>query len=204
MPKFDPSRRRLGLAALAGMALLAAPASRTAVAATGSATAPNPGPPDAATPAELTRHLPTARLWGNGSFRFFGLRIYDLHLWAAPGFAAIDYAQHPFALSLLYARRFSGADIASRSIQEMRRIETIAPDQASRWLSDMGQAFPDVREGDRLTGLNQPGQAARFFHNGQPTRAIEGAAFARLFFGIWLAPQTSEPGLRQQLLAGRT
>lgn len=28
--------------------------------------------------------------------------------------------------------------------------------------------------------------------------------FARLFFGIWLSPNTSEPALRQALLASRS
>ena len=28
--------------------------------------------------------------------------------------------------------------------------------------------------------------------------------FARLFFGIWLSPNTSEPSLRQALLASRS
>ena len=30
---------------------------------------------------------------------------------------------------------------------------------------------------------------------------VPDAEFARLFFGIWLSPQTSEPGLRAELIA---
>jgi len=31
---------------------------------------------------------------------------------------------------------------------------------------------------------------------------VKDAEFARRFFGIWLAPSTSEPALRQTLLGG--
>jgi hypothetical protein len=66
----------------------------------------------------------------------------------------------------------------------------------------MQAAFPDVKAGDRISGSFEPEAAAQFFVNGQPRRRIADASFARLFFGIWLSPQTSEPGLRQQLLGG--
>jgi Chalcone isomerase-like len=66
----------------------------------------------------------------------------------------------------------------------------------------MTQLFPDVRGGDRLTGVQRPGQAARFFLNGVLRGEVPDADFTRLFFGIWLSPRTSEPRLRAQLLGG--
>ena len=35
-------------------------------------------------------------------------------------------------------------------------------------LQQMQQIFPDVKKGDRITGVQRPGEAARFFVNGQP------------------------------------
>ena len=66
----------------------------------------------------------------------------------------------------------------------------------------MAALFPDVKAGDRLTGVQQPGRAARFFFNGQFRGEVVDAEFTRLFFGIWLSPRTSEPALRAQLLSG--
>jgi hypothetical protein len=70
----------------------------------------------------------------------------------------------------------------------------------------MARLFPDVQKGDRITGLHQPGQAARFYLNGRLLGDISDPAFSRRFFGIWLSPQTSQPRMREQLLglAGRT
>ena len=82
----------------------------------------------------------------------------------------------------------------------MRRSGDIDDEQARRWQQAMTRAFPDVVAGDRLTGLSQPDGSTRFFLNGQPTSSLVDAAFTRRFFGIWLAPTTSEPSLRRQLI----
>ena len=151
-------------------------------------------------PAELAADLPQARLQGNGRLRFMGLRIYDIRLWAGASPVGAQWASVPLALELEYARKLDGEQIAERSLVEMRRQAEPAADTAERWLSAMKKMFPDVREGDRITGLNLPGQGARFFHNGTLRGEVRDAEFARLFFGIWLSPRTSEPSLRESLL----
>lgn len=153
-----------------------------------------------ATPPEVSAALPGARLAGQARLRYLGLRIYDARLWVASGFEPEAYDRHPFALELHYARALRGALIAERSIEEMHRQGPIAEAQAGRWLAFLRQALPDVAEGDRLTGVHAPGQGARFLHNGERLRELRDPDFAQRFFGIWLAPQTSEPGLRAELI----
>jgi Chalcone isomerase-like len=151
-------------------------------------------------PAELTADLPQARLQGSGRLRFMGLRVYDIRLWAGASPVGTQWAGLPLALELEYARKLDGGQIAERSLVEMRRQAEPAADTAERWLTAMKKMFPDVREGDRITGLHLPGQGARFFHNGALRGDVPDSEFARLFFGIWLSPRTSEPALREALL----
>ncbi len=146
--------------------------------------------------------LPGATQVGSSRMRFFGFDIYDAALWVGPGFRASQYAQHALVLDLLYLRKLSGQAIAERSIEEMRRAGKLAADQEQRWLTDMVRLFPNVRQGDRLSGLHQPRAGARFWFNGQALGNIADPEFSRLFFGIWLADTTSEPRLRSALLAG--
>lgn len=131
----------------------------------------------------------------------FGVNIYDVTLWVAPGFSAAAYARHALALELTYLRPLTGNAIAGRSLQEMGSAGALAPAQAQRWLTAMQAAFPDVQAGDRLSGLHSPGWGARFWSNGQTRTAIQDPEFSRLFFGIWLSETTSEPQLRRALLA---
>lgn len=155
---------------------------------------------DTQVPSELKTALPQARLQGTGVLRFFGLRVYEARLWTVPGFEADDYARQPFALELTYDRRLEGQAIAERSVAEMRRVGSFDDAQARRWLALMTRAFPDVAASDRLLGLHDGRGEVRFFHNGRLTAETTDAEYARLFFGIWLARQTSAPALRAALL----
>ena len=151
-------------------------------------------------PPEIAAALPTVALQGRGNLRFFGLAVYEARLWAAAGFEVERYEKQPFALELRYARALTGPAIAERSMVEMRRGGSFDDEQARIWQLAMTRAFPDVAPGDRISGLHYPDGTTRFFHNGQPTTVLVDAAFARRFFGIWLASSTSEPGLRRQLI----
>jgi hypothetical protein len=153
-----------------------------------------------AAPAELAADLPGAKLQGGGLLRFFGLKVYEARLWLGSKPLADDWAATPLALELQYARTLYGAQIAERSLKEMRRQGDIAAADADRWLGAMKQVFPDVKENDRITGLNLPGVGARFFVNGALKGDIRDPQFAKLFFGIWLSEKTSEPALRNALL----
>ena len=151
---------------------------------------------------ELRELVPAGHAAGQGRLRVWGLDVYDASLWVAPGFRQSDFHAHGFALRLHYLRSFSSSDIARRSLDEMRRTGGFSDAQAVAWQAALAQLLPDVASGDRITGVNRPGGGAQFFHNGRALGEIGDAQFARSFFGIWLAPQTSEPALRAALLAG--
>ena len=153
-------------------------------------------------PTEVLRELPDARLYGSGRLRRYFFHVYDARLWTQPGFEIARFSQLPLALELQYGRELVGSLIAERSIEEMQRAAEITPAQQRVWLAAMQRCFPDVVEGDRMTGVQLPGTAARFFVNGAFVGEVRDAEFTRLVFGIWLAPTTSEPELRAALLAG--
>ena len=151
---------------------------------------------------ELGDALPQARRIGTGRLTVWGFEVYDARLWAPPGFRAANYDRAPLALEVSYLRAFKAEEVAERSIKEMRRSKPVSDAQASRWIADMLRVIPDVRKGDRVMGVHQPGIGAAFWVNGKITGEVLDAEFARLFFGIWLSPNTSEPKLREALLAG--
>jgi len=155
-------------------------------------------------PPEVAAELPGARLIGTARLRWFGLHIYDARLWAGAEFpssgARSDHAQYPLALEIEYARALDGKLIAERSIEEMRRSGPLPAETETRWLRAMTDLLPDVKTGDRITGVQRPGTTTRFFYNGALRGEVRDADFTRRFFGIWLAPATSEPKLRESLL----
>jgi hypothetical protein len=155
-------------------------------------------------PQELLGEWPAAHLQGQGRLRFLGLQVYDIRLWATePGLPADAWRGKPLALEIEYARNFAARMIAERSLEEMRRAGPVAADVAERWLRTMAQVFPDVKAGDRITGVHRPDGLSRFFHNGSLRGEVRDAEFTRRFFGIWLGETTSEPSLRDSLLGRR-
>jgi len=152
--------------------------------------------------AELQTLLPQGRLIGSGRLTFWGFQVYDARLWAPPDFKPENFGSQALALELSYLRSFASTDVAERSIKEMRRSASISDEQAEKWKVAIRQVLPDVSAGDRVMGVHRPGVGASFLINGKALGEIRDAEFARLFFGIWLSPKTSEPALRNALLAG--
>lgn len=188
--------RRQGVRGAGGAVLLAA-LHGAAQAQANSVFSPNAGysRPEVAA---LSGVVPTAPV----RLRVWGFEVYDARLWMPVGFRHSQYAQYSFALELQYLRRLEGAAIASRSIDEMRRVGSFTDAQAQSWLAAMRELFPNVSAGERITGVNLPGVGAEFWVNGQRVGAVNDLAFARLFFGIWLDERSSEPKMRAQLLQG--
>lgn len=151
-------------------------------------------------PAAIAQWVANAKPQGQSRLVVLGFQIYDAKLWAGEGFSSQQYADEAFALELRYLRNFSGAMIAERSLKEMRRLGEVNDEQAQRWLETMKKIFPDVKKGDQLIGIHRPDGTATFSLNGRPIGDVRDGAFARLFFGIWLSPKTSEPKLRSELL----
>lgn len=191
------THRRMALARILGAAPIAAALGVGLGLPEGRARASSDSP---AAPAEVAAELPGARLQGSGRLRFLGLRVYDARLWVTQRLDGSTWDGTPLALELLYARRLVGRMIAERSLEEMKRQREIPADTAERWLAEMIRLFPDVTEGDRITGVLRPNQGSRFFVNGRAVGEVADPEFARLFFGIWLSPRTSEPALREALL----
>lgn len=134
---------------------------------------------------------------GSGRLRYFGFHVYDARLWSQ----SAPFDMHAkFALGLRYARAFTGRDIAMRSAQEMRALETIGEERLAHWSRRMQSVFVDVAPGDELIGVHEPAIGARFYLNGQRLGEIAEPAFARAFFAIWLDARTSAPQLRAALL----
>ena len=151
-------------------------------------------------PAEVASELSGAQALGAAKLRFLGMDIYEARLWSRAGLNPASYAQSPFALELNYFRSLSGRLIAERSLKEMQRQGKQDSAREQAWLQAMVLAFPDVKAGDRITGLHAPGVGARFWFNGQSRPEVRDAEFSRAFFGIWLSEASSEPAMRKSLL----
>jgi hypothetical protein len=151
-------------------------------------------------PPVVTQALPGLSARGEGTMRFFGLKVYDVRLWTMMK----PFAHHePFALELVYDMSLKGRDIAERSVKEMRAHGYTDEDKLKRWGDEMAKVFPDIKKGDTLIGVSIPGKEARFYNREKFIATIADAEFAKAFFDIWLSEKTSAPHVRAKLLGAQ-
>ena len=151
-------------------------------------------------PPELARDLEKPVLAGSGRLRWLGIPVYEASLWTAPQFVPERFGAHAFALEIRYARSISGNLLADTSLKQMQALDTLPAGRYSEWLQALTGTLPDVKPGDRLTGMHLPGKGLRMYFNGQLHKAIDDPLLSQSFFAIWLSPATQEPRLRAQLL----
>jgi Chalcone isomerase-like len=166
------------------------------------ATFGEPAVANTAPAASASDALSGQRTIGQSLFRWWGLEVYRATLYGDASFDPPRFERQRFGLELEYLRNFSGRDITQRSLDEMQGIAPLDPAQASAWRDAMLKAFPDVRPGDRLLGVHEPERGARFYVNGRLQGVVDDPVFSARFFGIWLSPRTSQPRLREALIAG--
>lgn len=123
--------------------------------------------------------------------------VYDIALYSPTG--KYDPAG-PVALSIRYDISIDGADIADRSRDEMKR-QNIPLAKLDAWKAEMQRIFPDVKDGTVLSALCAPGKPTTFYKDGQAIGTISDPEFGKAFAGIWLSKHTSEPKLREELIA---
>ena len=68
------------------------------------------------------------------------------------------------------------------------------------WHQQMLGIFPNIKEGDNLSGYYRPNQAITFFNGTEAIGTIVDPAFSKWFFRIWLDPNTDHPEVRAGLL----
>lgn len=143
--------------------------------------------------------LPQARLVGEAEFRWYGFDLYQARLFSAVPTPSLVT---PFALELVYRRTIPRQALVETSLEQMQRVSDtpIGAEQLDAWAAQMRRAFVDVKPGTRITGVNLPGNGARFYVDGRLSHEVSDPLFARHFFAIWLDPRTREPEMRQRLL----
>ncbi|NJR72214.1 MAG: hypothetical protein HC782_03965 [Gammaproteobacteria bacterium] len=153
-----------------------------------------------ALPPVVTQDIPAAGALtkrGEAVLRFIGLKVYDIRLWTN---AKPPHDSDLFALELVYDLGLKGAEIAKRSVEEMRKQGVSDEAKLAKWLTAMNSVFPDIKKNDTLVGVSVPGKGARFYSKDKFIAEIADPEFAAAFFDIWLSPKTSEPRLRARLL----
>lgn len=151
--------------------------------------------PAAANPAEVNAALPGAEKIGEAPYRLLGITMFNAELFADDAFSW----QRPFALTLTYARSARQSTIIGRTISEMSQRGAGSPAALAPLRAQLVRCFPNVSEGDRITGVSTGVNTARFYVNGARSCDVEWPNFRRHFFGIWLDARGGQAAMSARL-----
>jgi hypothetical protein len=138
---------------------------------------------------------------GAGELSWFGFEVYEARLLTASGrYRGLDV--EPLALEIVYRRDIESEALVDRTAEEWRRLGPALglPTRHEAWLEAAAAIWPDVRAGDRIVTVVEPGGATRFYGNAGLLGSIDDPAFGPAFLAIWLHPDTRVAGLRADLV----
>lgn len=150
---------------------------------------------------------PLQHLQSHGRYHltWFGLSIYDITLWTSeqPFRFAVDQKPSPFALEIRYKIDIDADDLIKETRDQWQEL-ALLNDDSKRWLQQLPQIWPDIKDGDRLVMFVDESLQTRFYHNDQLVGQIDDPAFATRFAAIWLAEGAEYPDMRKALLGLRS
>lgn len=145
----------------------------------------------------IEKYIDKPSIVGSAKFQYLFWDVYFATLSASDG----KYDAHkPFALSLKYLRDFKGTAIAERSASEIKKQGYGDDKKLKKWQQAMANLFPNVKEGQTITGLSNNDSHTIFYLDDKKLGVIDDKEFTPLFFNIWLSEKTSEPRFRKMLL----
>ncbi len=112
-------------------------------------------------------------------------------------------AQSPHALVITYARDISDERLMKATNDQWAHLGFSAA-QRERWQTELGDAWPDIIEGDRLAFVRQKDNGVFHYQpkgkDWRTTLVVDEAELADAFLAIWLSDNTDFPDHRGALL----
>lgn len=141
---------------------------------------------------------------GQGTYRWWGIKVYDARLMVEKSFDGNYFYSRPIALEIQYDIDIDSDDLIETTKEEWDELSISKTDwcrNRDEWVTQLASIWPNLEQGDKLRHeVNRKGESLFFFNNVYLGK-ISDLNFGPCFLSIWLAPDTSAPRLRKRLLA---
>ena len=141
-------------------------------------------------------------LRGTGLLRYkLVFKAYEAALYLENDKASAPLADVPKQLTIHYfwdieKKAFAGA--ATKQLKKQYKKETLA--QVMPQINAFHELCADIKKGDQYQLRYEPGYGTELLHNNKRLGVIQGKAFAKAYFGLWLGPKPLSKPLKKQLL----
>ncbi|AZG74354.1 chalcone isomerase family protein [Shewanella livingstonensis] len=134
---------------------------------------------------------------GSADMSLLWLDIYSAKLFSIDG--KYQANRFPMTLDIKYHRDIDAIDLVDATIEQWQHLG-FTKANIELFRQQLVNAWPNVKEGDRLTFRVNTPEDAVFLLNDAPFYQVNNTQFPEAFLDIWLSEKTSHPKLRQQLI----
>jgi len=138
---------------------------------------------------------------GKSVFSFLLWDIYESQLATTTGSYPVEMPNQKVLFEIHYFKAISAQDLVQKTVEQWQHLN-ITSTRYSPYLAELERIWPNIKENDTLT-LVMSELSSAFYYNNNLVGVIESNTFGPLFLAIWLSEDTSEPGLRSQLLGNK-
>lgn len=158
---------------------------------------------EASFPTRITDRSPPLERKSQGVLTYLWTDVYAAALFNEPGInpETAFAEQRAECLELYYFRDIDRSDVikaANTTLLRQQSKATLARLQPE--LDQLHDSFQDIRRGDRYRLSFEPHQGMRLERNGTLIFSSPDTELARVYFGLWLAPDGLSKSLRATLL----
>lgn len=107
------------------------------------------------------------------------------------------------ALQLSYLRDIKAKDLIDTTEEEWQRLNIRITDEHKQWLNSLQSMWPDVRNGDCITLVENTEGYAQFFGSQGELGVIESEQFTNDFLAIWLDKNSRFKSERNELIGAQ-
>lgn len=146
-----------------------------------------------ALPVSVKNTYPTLTHVGQDKYKVLFVKVYQINLYQSKEDPKLE------ALDIHYYMDLSSEKRLDRALEDMKS-QRIEGGKWGLWEKQMGEIFPDVKDGDNITIVRDAAGVSSFYHNETLRGKIEDPLFSETFFNIWLGEKTELKSIRDKLL----
>lgn len=135
---------------------------------------------------------------GDTMFSILFWDLYQSKLLTTSGDYPINESDDKLIYEIKYLKSISSEDLIVRTVEQWEHLG-LNLDVYEAYLPQLNKLWPDINAGDSLSMLMDK-SGTTFYYNNVYVGEIEGTEFGPIFLDIWLAENTSQPKLRNELL----
>ena len=144
----------------------------------------------------LRKYFDEIDLIGEANYTYLFWNIYDAQLYSPTK----TFNKHSFALLLRYNKEIKKESLVKETIDDMKKQKKLSKVKIDKWTKIFSDIYKATKIGNRFLAIKTAEDKSFFYFNGKKIYESSNKEFLKLFFDIWIRPDSKNPSFTKKLL----